>query len=171
MNIHTFQGGYDQNFTYLVYELKLDEAKLESEQNIGIIIDPAVPAKEILQFAEKNNIIILFVVVMHGHFDHLVGLDEYQKLKIPIYAHEAINSKVGSKITRKLNDNELINLGTIQFKVLYTPGHQKDNICLFLENNPQKLLFTSDTLFIGSYGRVDLPGSNVKEMADSLEHS
>ncbi|MBS3123381.1 MBL fold metallo-hydrolase [Candidatus Woesearchaeota archaeon] len=169
MKIHTFQGGYDQNFTYLVYE-----QKLESQDYIGIIIDPAVSAQEILQFAEKNNIKILFVVIMHSHFDHLVDLDIYLKKGISIYAHKSIHKEIASKITKKINNNEIINLDKLKFKVIYTPGHEKDCICLLLENSGNKslpsYLFTSDTLFIGSYGRVDLPGSNVTEMADSLEH-
>ena len=84
MKIHTFQGGYDQNFTYLVYE-----QKLESQDYIGIIIDPAVSAQEILQFAEKNNIKILFVVIMHSHFDHLVDLDIYLKTH-PFYIFQIV---------------------------------------------------------------------------------
>jgi hydroxyacylglutathione hydrolase len=48
---------------------------------------------------------------------------------------------------------------------LYTPGHSKDSICLLIED---KFIFTGDTLFVGNCGRVDLPGSDAKEMYDSL---
>jgi glyoxylase-like metal-dependent hydrolase (beta-lactamase superfamily II) len=56
-------------------------------------------------------------------------------------------------------------VGKIQIKVLYTPGHTPDGICLLIDG--EKLL-TGDTLFVGECGRTDLPGGNAKSMYDSL---
>ena len=68
MQIKTFKGGYDSNFAYLVYE-----------QDQALLIDPSVPATEILNFCKENNLNLQSVVVMHSHHDHILGLREYQK--------------------------------------------------------------------------------------------
>jgi hydroxyacylglutathione hydrolase len=64
-----------------------------------------------------------------------------------------------------VDDGETIKLGKIQIKILHTPGHSKDSICLIADG---KLVFTGDTLFIGNCGRTDLPGSDPAEMYHSL---
>jgi glyoxylase-like metal-dependent hydrolase (beta-lactamase superfamily II) len=64
-----------------------------------------------------------------------------------------------------LNEGDLITVGKINVKIIYTPGHTVDSICLLVDN--QKLL-TGDTLFIGECGRTDFPGGNSKSMYESL---
>jgi len=59
----------------------------------------------------------------------------------------------------------VIEIGSFSLRVLYTPGHSKDSICLMLDN---QLIFTGDTLFVGNCGRTDLPGSDPAEMYHSL---
>jgi hydroxyacylglutathione hydrolase len=150
MKIKTLKGGYDNNFTYIVYEDKE-----------CIIIDPAVKATEVLDFVEKNGLDVKFVVVMHGHFDHIVDLDKYNDKGIPIYAHES--SKIDAD--RNLKDNDILQFGNNEIKVLHTPGHIYDCICLLFNN----WLFTSDTLFVEGCGRVDLQGSDPELMVKTLE--
>lgn len=146
MNIKTLCGGYDQNFTYIVH----DDTQC-------CIIDPALPAGEVLAAAPFR---IIFVVFLHSHFDHIVDLEVYRQTGIPIYGHTS--TKVS--VDRYLKDGEEFGFGGIQFKVLHTPGHRYDSMCLLAG----KHLFTSDTLFVEGCGRVDVPGSDVQEMLKTL---
>ena len=66
----------------------------------------------------------------------------------------------------RLDDNDLIHIGNIEFKVIHTPGHTSGGICLYSEE--EKLLFSGDTLFRGSWGRTDLPTSNFVEIINSI---
>jgi glyoxylase-like metal-dependent hydrolase (beta-lactamase superfamily II) len=65
----------------------------------------------------------------------------------------------------QVKDGDVIRVGHIPMKVIHTPGHTPDSICLLIDN--QKLL-TGDTLFVGECGRTDLPGGNSKQMYNSL---
>ena len=64
-----------------------------------------------------------------------------------------------------VQDSDTLTVGKIDIKVIYTPGHTNDGICLLVDN---KKLLTGDTLFVGECGRTDLSGGSVKSMYDSL---
>ncbi len=66
-----------------------------------------------------------------------------------------------------LKENDEIRVGALSFKVLETPGHSPGGISLYLEK--EKVIFTGDTLFKETYGRVDLPGSSPEAMVFSLQ--
>src|ERR671925_241928 len=71
-----------------------------------------------------------------------------------------------ANFTYIVSDGETIEIGgSISLRVLHTPGHSKDSICLLLDD---QFIFTGDTLFVGNCGRVDLPGSDAKEIYYSL---
>ena len=64
-----------------------------------------------------------------------------------------------------VDDGDVIQVGKILIKVIYTPGHTKDSISLLVG---KKKLLTGDTLFVGECGRTDMPGGSSEEMYDSL---
>ena len=66
----------------------------------------------------------------------------------------------------RLNDNDLIHIGDIEFKVIHTPGHTKGGICLYIEK--EKILFSGDTIFRGTWGRTDLPTGSFEAVIDSI---
>jgi glyoxylase-like metal-dependent hydrolase (beta-lactamase superfamily II) len=72
-----------------------------------------------------------------------------------------------ARVPRNLvvDDGDVLDVGEISIKVLYTPGHTPDGICLLVDG--EKLL-TGDTLFVGECGRTDLPGGNAKLLYESL---
>ena len=144
MKVKEFRGGFDDNFSYLVWD------------KIGVIIDASIEAERIFKFAEDNDIEIKAVFVMHSHSDHLVDLEEYKSRGISIYAHES--SPVEAE---KVKDGEVL---FEKFKIIHTPGHMFDSICILVDNK----LFTSDTLFIGAIGRCDLKGASPIDFYDSL---
>ncbi len=149
MEIITFKGGFDSNFTYLAIDNK--EA---------LIIDPSVPSKFIFDYVKEHSLRIVGVVVMHGHMDHKTDLKKYKKESIKIYGHKSTKVDVDIKV----DEDNKIKVGNISFKVMHTPGHRFDCICLYSKG----FIFTSDTLFVGACGRVDLPGSNPEDMLKSL---
>ncbi len=146
MNIKTFKGGYDNNFTYLI-----------DNDKECFVIDPAVPSQQVLDYIKEKNLELKFVIFLHSHHDHIVEMDKYQ---VPIYGHESTNLKVD----KKLSDNEEVGIEGVMFKVLHTPGHRFDCICLY----DGKHLFTSDTLFVEGCGRVDFEGSDPQAMVETL---
>ena len=66
----------------------------------------------------------------------------------------------------RLDDNDLIHVGNIEFRVIHTPGHTCGGISLYSEK--EKLLFSGDTMFRGSWGRTDLPTSSFEDIIDSI---
>jgi len=66
----------------------------------------------------------------------------------------------------RLNDGDLLHIGDLEFKVIHTPGHTKGGICLYCEE--EKMLFSGDTMFRGSWGRIDLPTGSLEDIINSI---
>ena len=88
MNIKSFCGGFDSNFTYLIWD----------DTNEAAIIDASNGVHPILDFAEENGLKIKYVFLMHSHFDHLEGIGEYRKKGIEILGHESMSFKLDKKL-------------------------------------------------------------------------
>lgn len=144
----------EKNFTYILADEKT---------KTGALIDPGIPAEEYLERSKKSDIAIKYVVNTHSHWDHILGNDEAIRLTgAELIMHK--NSK--GEGSRKVVDGDTIELGATKIKVIHTPGHSPDGICLLAD----KKLLTGDTLFIGECGRTDLPGGSSEQMYDSLFH-
>ena len=141
-----------QNFTYVVED---------EDSNEAIIIDPSWDLVELELIIKRNNLKIKYIVNTHHHFDHTLGNEAMTKsTNAPIIQHEY--SELKHDITVK--DGDFIEFGSSKLKVLHTPGHSKDSICLVGANK----IFSGDTLFVGNCGRIDLPGGSAKELYHSL---
>ena len=152
MKVHQIQVGNMQNFTYIVED---------DDTNEAIIIDPSWELLELELLIKRNNLKIKYIVNTHHHFDHTLGNEAMTKsTKAPIIQHES--SELKHDITVK--DGDFIEFGNSKLKVLHTPGHSKDSICLIGDNK----IFSGDTLFVGNCGRIDLPGGSAKELYHSL---
>lgn len=152
MIVHQIQVGNMQNFSYIVE----DEDTSES-----IIIDPSWDLIELEMIIKKNNLKIKYIVNTHHHFDHTIGNEAMaESTNAPIIQHE--NSELKHDITVK--DGDVIEFGNSKLKVIHTPGHSKDSICLIGDGK----IFSGDTLFVGNCGRIDLPGGSAKELYHSL---
>jgi hydroxyacylglutathione hydrolase len=148
--IKSFLGGYDGNFTYVVY----NDSKC-------CVLDLGVSSDVIFDFVKEKGLKIEFVVFLHSHFDHVVDLEVYRSKGIEIYGHESSEIKKD----RGLVEGDVIGFDDVEIKVLHTPGHRFDSVCLMLEDD----LFTSDTLFVEGVGRVDFEGSDPKVMFETLQ--
>lgn len=145
--------GQMANFTYIV---------ADEENGEAAIIDPSWDLDKIFQTLKKNNWRAKYIINTHTHFDHVIGNEQVAELTAAkIVQHK--NSQLEKDIA--VSDGDTIEIGHIRLRVLYTPGHSKDSICLILDD---QFILTGDTLFVGNCGRVDLPGSDAKEMYDSL---
>jgi glyoxylase-like metal-dependent hydrolase (beta-lactamase superfamily II) len=152
MKVHQIQVGNMQNFTYIVED---------DDTNEAIIIDPSWELVELELLIKRNNLKIKYIVNTHHHFDHTLGNEAMtESTKAPIIQHES--SELKHDITVK--DGDFIEFGNSKLKVLHTPGHSKDSICLIGDNK----IFSGDTLFVGNCGRIDLPGGSAKELYHSL---
>ncbi len=125
------------------------------------VIDPLLPIEDYLTIAEgEMNAKITKVMDTHLHADHVSGAKELaEKSKAQLYLSPYENYKEIGSFSR-LNDGDVIRIGSVLLQVIYTPGHTQGSVSLWLGN---KLLFTGDTLFVNNIGRPDL-----KEQTEKL---
>jgi len=144
--------GTMQNFVYLLADRPGGEA---------MAIDSGWETGPIVNAAKELSVKVKFAVGTHSHFDHISTLRELaEALGAKVVAHE--RSPIDHNISVKGGD--ILILGQNEIRIIYTPGHTTDSICLYDGEN----LFTGDTLFIGNCGRTDLPGGSTEEMFRSL---
>lgn len=141
-----------QNFTYVVEDEDTSEA---------IVIDPSWDLDEIMRTIQKNNLKVKYIVNTHHHFDHTIGNDTMKtQTGAPIVQYKDSTIKHDLEVS----DGEKIKFGNSELTVIHTPGHSKDSMCLVGDGK----IFSGDTLFVGTCGRVDLPGGDARELYHSL---
>ncbi len=148
----------------------------------GMIIDPGAGAGLILSSVEELGLDIKYIVLTHGHMDHIGALKEVKEAtgaEIAIHTEDAPSlqrqpmSQVFSASSqppapdRLLKENDTIDIGDLCFVVLHTPGHTQGGISL-LEKNNESIVFTGDTLFNFGIGRTDFPGSSYEQELHSI---
>ena len=165
-------GVLDTN-CYIVY----DEESLSA-----VVIDPGNQAEDIMQVVEENHLHVTYVMLTHGHFDHILAaheilqktgakyvvpekdlwlLDEKEVSSVPevkeVYVPDQpdILAQEGTELT----------FGTLTAHYMNTPGHTPGSSVIRIGD----ALFTGDTLFAGDCGRCDFEGGNPKQMMQSLE--
>ena len=124
-----------------------------------------------IEEARKVNVPINYVIDTHVHADHFSGGRALaERLGIPYCLHESDCGLVKYDF-EPLHDGQLLNAGNVSVKVLHTPGHTLDSICLLVTDkrrgNDPWFVITGDTLFVGAVGRPDLAGKEA-EMAGTL---
>ena len=147
-----------------------------------IVIDPADRADVIDRKIGEMEGKPVAILLTHGHFDHIMAVEEIrQKYQIPLYAEEheeevlenpgknlsaGWGQAVSLQADRLLKDGQEIELAGLRFRVLHTPGHTQGSCCFYLPD--EKVLFSGDTLFCCSYGRIDFPTSSGRDMENSI---
>ena len=143
---------HSDNFSYII----ADDATREAA-----VVDSSFNAGEIARILKTENLQLKYIISTHGHSDHTAGNEELRSMfaaKTVMHKLSRINADVA------VEDGTVICVGALQIKVIHTPGHTPDSICLLVGNK----LLTGDTLFVGECGRTDLPGGNSRSMYDSL---
>jgi hydroxyacylglutathione hydrolase len=163
MKVQQFKTGPIRTNCYIIEDEQTKKA---------MVIDPGGEPEQILALLAKNGLKLELIVATHGHWDHLEGVRLLkEKTGARFLMHQA--DLFGLKITDApqpdgfLTDSDLFEVGSLKFEVLHTPGHSPGGICLY--NEKEKVLFSGDTLFLGTYGRVDLPASDEAAMVNSLK--
>lgn len=172
-----------QNYTIVVYPFEENAYILYDESSKdAAVIDPGGSVREIENFLDKKSLELKYILLTHGHVDHISGVDELlKKHDVPtvISSNEKkllqdstlnLTSRYGlnsPKINnlQEVKDGDAITLGNEILKFIETPGHTRGSMCIFTDNK----LFSGDTLFQGSIGRTDLPTGSFDMMNTSLK--
>jgi len=139
------------------------------------VVDPQQEIDQYLEASERSRMRITHIIETHIHADHLSGCRELAaKTGAPIYLHGAAQAHFPFQ---PLKDGDQLELGNVKVRVLHTPGHSSDSICLLVTDKTRGpepwLLLTGDTLFVGDAGRPDLHGPEesrvlAEQLYDSL---
>lgn len=141
------------NFSYIVADEAIGEA---------VVVDPSYNAGELSRIVKVQNFCLKYIVCTHGHSDHTAGNIELLSMfnaKLVVHRLSGVDAEV------RVDDGDVLSVGEVELKVIHTPGHTPDSICLLVDG--EKLL-TGDTLFVGECGRTDLPGGNARHLYQSL---
>jgi len=141
-----------RNFGYLIGD---------PEARRAAVIDPSFDARVLQKVAAENGYTIELIFNTHHHPDHVFDNERLaDETSAKVAAHRL--SQVRKDIV--LEDGLILSLGSLKVGVLHTPGHSPDSCCYIVAGR----VFTGDCLFVGDCGRVDLPGSSVEAMYESL---
>lgn len=153
-----------------------------TENNEAVVIDPADKGQKIYEELQKKGITVKAILLTHGHFDHVMGVDELRRAsgaKVYLGKEEEklisntelnLSAMFGTLFTTKadvfVKDGEELELAGIKIKVIHTPGHTIGGVSYYLEE--EGILVCGDTLFAGSVGRTDFPSSSGAELGRSI---
>ena len=156
---------------------------LFDDKNNAVVIDPGKDYPGIVNYIKKNNLNLKAILITHGHFDHIRGVNTLlNKFKVPVYIGFDDEDKLTNVFTNgsayfgneviidiKANtvaDNEVLKLLNEDIKVITTPYHTSGSVCFYLKDS--NLLFTGDFIIPHSVGRSDLPSAKPKELNNSM---
>ena len=158
-------GIYDAN-CYIVMDEKTKDA---------VVLDPGGDGEMLERAIKDMGANVKSILLTHGHMDHVGGVEYLSdKLNVPFYI-----SKIDEEYMEKDNyvfgsirnangyveDGNELSFGSLNIKVIATPGHTKGGLCFLIEDK----LFTGDTLFQGSIGRTDFIGGSFPEIINSIK--
>ena len=174
MKIENFVLGMVHTNCYLVSNEETKE---------GFIVDLATYSSEMVNHIKKSGIKIKGILLTHGHFDHIMGIQEFIKeIPAPVYAHEdekelLKDPNLNLSVIRVkgysledihfLKDGQSLNLAGFEVQAIHTPGHTPGGCSYYLSE--QGLVFTGDSLFYHSVGRTDFPYGDSTLLVDSIK--
>lgn len=151
----------------------------DEQSGNAIIIDAPADAEKIIETASQHGFNITDIILTHGHFDHILALEELKRFtgatlsvfeKTPKFLTDRTLSLIHytnadytpTKPDKLIHDGDIFDFYGNKIKVIHTPGHTSDSICLLHD----KTLISGDTLFHYSVGRWDHPtGDMATELA------
>lgn len=160
---------------YLVYREDLKRA---------VIVDPGDNGAHILNTCRECGIIPEAVVLTHGHFDHILAVEEIRRAfkEITVYAAEKeakllgdprlnLTASYGTGVTLSpdhlVKDGDILELAGFKWQVIETPGHTEGSVCLWIKE--EEVLISGDTLFAESLGRTDFPTGSSADIIRSIK--
>ena len=174
LNVINLHGGPYSANSFLVFDDVSKEAAL---------FDPAVSTDSFAEATEKMGLSLKYLVLTHGHYDHMVTLNDFRaqypdavtaiSIEDAICFEDPIRSCASffsvpefrsAKPEMILSEGSILTLGKEEIKVIATPGHTPGCLCFIFGEE----MITGDTLFRDSIGRSDLPGGNSSVLFDTL---
>lgn len=157
-----------------------------SDGGEALIADAGGYNEVMLRYIEKNNLKVKYIVLTHGHYDHICEVEKYLSLfpEATLMYHpreHAVLTDPEANLSpwlgrehrsydlphKCINEGDIIRVGSLELKVLHTPGHTPGGICLLCEG--EKFLISGDTIFDNGYGRTDFKYGSETELHRSLE--
>lgn len=155
----------------------------DSASGDAYVFDPGDEADYLLRYLDQKGLKLCGIILTHGHFDHILAVDDLLKAVpgIPVYANKEekvvfenrsynLCGMVGGKFnfmpTNYVEDGEILEILGTKVKCLHTPGHTCGGMCYFIED--KWWLIAGDTLFQASIGRTDFPTGSFKVLAASI---
>jgi len=155
------------------------------KENTALIIDPGGDYDHLKAHIEKSELDVEAILLTHAHFDHIGAVEPVRKdYNVELYMHELekdwltdpqLNGSgryMMDPVSTLIPPDHLLNegqhtVGSVQFKVLHTPGHSPGSISFYFEDSG--ILIAGDTLFHRSIGRTDLPFGNHESLIKSIQ--
>lgn len=173
MIIKQFVAGLIENNMYLIVDENTRKA---------VVIDAPADIPELKKTVDELGAKVKYILITHGHFDHIVGLNSIKKT----FNAPAVICKDDLELSNKINDftrlfgvpdsvpptyekfvkdGDIIEVGDLKIKVIQTAGHTEGGVCYLVDGN----LFSGDTLFKQSVGRTDLFGGSFDKIRHSIK--
>jgi hydroxyacylglutathione hydrolase len=168
--VKQLQLGPMQNYVYLLGDPDTKEAA---------VVDPAWNVPAIQKEAQDAGYRITHVILSHGHYDHINGVEELvektdatvcaYKTELEEFVFEGMGGLVIPRSSLKKTDTgSSVRVGKMDVQLIHTPGHTPGSQCLRIERGNERVLVTGDTLFVGTIGRCDFPYSSPRDLFHSL---
>jgi hydroxyacylglutathione hydrolase len=150
----------------------------------AVVIDPSDNAPEILAVVKRNGWTVREILATHSHFDHVLAVRDLKAATgAPFRLHQAdlpqlrnlphvVEMFTGQTVPPApepdafVDEGDTIAVGSIRLDVLFTPGHSPGHVSYVLHDDA--VVFSGDCLFLGSIGRTDLPGGDLKTLMKSI---
>lgn len=156
---------------------------VDETQKKAMVIDPAGEVPKIIEILDTLGAELVYIYLTHCHADHINGVNELKKEKggkvlihrkgrenlenrVPVLAEYIGLPPIYVKEDSIVDNDDILHVGDLEFRVIYTPGHTDDGTSLYCEK--EEMLFSGDTLFKGAWGRVDLPTSDFDSIMNSI---
>ncbi len=156
------------------------------DEGRGVFVDPGGDPKEVIEFMKAQGVHLEWVLLTHGHADHMCGLEKLRplarrgvavhSLDAPMLASPEQNLSAfmqdrcqSTPPEKELEDGDTIHAGDLVISVIHTPGHTPGSVCFHITDKGEEALLCGDTLFAQSVGRTDLPGGDQEKLLMSLE--
>lgn len=172
LKISTWAG--DATNCYIVQDEKSKET---------MVIDPAGDVDKIVDMLDILQSKLKYIYLTHCHGDHIGGVKELKERyggKIVIERIDAdslldpdksLTTYIGFEgltleADARVDNDDLLHLGQLEFQIIHTPGHTAGGSCIYCEE--ERLIFSGDTLFRGTWGRTDVPTGNFEDIINSI---
>ena len=155
-----------------------------------LVTDPGMSSpdglKELTDFLKAQELEPEAIILTHGHFDHVWGVERLVGVfpGLKVYEHPLDKDVMEKMITGRfaegfnflrhdfptidVKDGDVLDIAGITLEVMHTQGHSPGSVCYYIKAD--NLLLSGDSLFAGSIGRTDLTGGDYDQLMDSLLH-